>query len=177
MPTITDPVLLETANSFEQLADEAFSNTSADDQKIELLNALFASLKAYSRAWKSRVASANLLDGPGCPDGWDACPDGSCVPSGAGCGESLNFVDGKLILKQESKAIEGQVEPGVGENGLEFDDAKKFLTGYITEAASTYFDLAQTEELKQQTRLLLEVAMLDFKSFVAAKATPPVVVE
>ncbi|HMV47217.1 MAG TPA: hypothetical protein PKD31_05640, partial [Blastocatellia bacterium] len=86
MPTITDPVLLETATSFEQLADEAFIATQDDDQKIELLNALFTSLKAYSRAWKSRVSAANSLNGPGCPDGWDSCPDGSCVPSGAGCG-------------------------------------------------------------------------------------------
>lgn len=159
-PTITDPLLQETATSFEQLADAAFNEAQTASQKIEVLNSLFASLKTYTKDWKSHNPASLLLDNQGCPDGWDACPDGSCVPPGAGCGRELNFSQNELILLPNDTKAET----------LTIDQAKQLLSSYITHAASSYFANAQTEEMKQQTRLLLEVAMLDFKASVAPQA-------
>lgn len=121
MPVITDPELNQIATSFQQLAVDSFGNASEDTQQ-ELLNRLNSTLRDFTRDWRAE-------SGQGCPDGWDECPDGSCVPAGSGCSEILDL---------------------------------QAVNAYIRAAASVYFENAQSEEMKERTRELLNEARQRF---------------
>lgn len=154
MPEISDVTLKSTAGSIQQSVDEAFDKAHDNESKIQVLQSFYLSMNRFSRDWKSHIPNAASMENQGCPPGWDPCPDGSCVPPGAGCGGGLNFVDGNLIIS------------GKEETRLTIDDAKKFLSGYLEAAASTYFEASPNSEVQQITRNLLDVARLDFSNSV-----------
>lgn len=155
MPEISDVTLKSTAGSIQQSVDEAFDKAPDSESKIQVLQSFYLSLNRFSRDWKSHIPNAASMKNQGCPDGWEPCPDGSCVPPGVGCGGGgLNFVDGNLILNGET------------EIRLTIDDAKKFLSGYLEDAASTYFNASPNSEVQQITRNLLDVVRLDFSNSV-----------
>ncbi len=157
MPEITDVTLSSTAGSIQQELDEAFDKAPDNSSKIQLLQALYLSLNRFSREWKSNIPNPELLLGnQGCPDGWESCPDGSCVPPGVGCGGGLNFdKDDNLILLSKNK--NGEVE----EIRQTIDEAKSFLSSYLKDAVSAYF-AATPESAKQTTRDLLDKVRSDF---------------
>lgn len=160
MPEISDVTLKSTAGSIQQGVDEAFDKAPDNESKIQVLQSFFLSLNRFSRDWKSHIPNAASMDNQGCPDGWEPCPDGSCVPLGVGCGGGLNFVGDNLILTSKNENGEEKETP------LTIDDAKKFLSGYLENAASTYFEASPNSEVKQITRNLLDVARLDFSNSV-----------
>lgn len=124
---ITDPELKEITESFQQLANNAFNDTTdeaAQEQVVKLLN---EAMRNYTKEW--RVES-----GFGCPDGWTACPDGSCVPDGTACGELMSF-----------KAVNAYIE-----NAAEF---------YFASAGTDALQ-ARTRELLQEARETFEAKFI-----------------
>ena len=149
--------IADAAELLQLSVNDVFDKAETDERKIEVLNTLFLSMKSFSRDWKSHLSSQASPENPDCPDGWVRCPDGSCVPEGAGCGESLNFVNNELMLSNRATA-------------MSIAEARDFLVAYINAAATTYFDQAKNVEEQLITTRLLEVARLDFKGRIAPKA-------
>lgn len=163
MSQLTDAVEL-----LELTFDKAFANAKDEEQQKFVLDSLFLAMKGYSRTWKSNIPDAEKMLNDGCPPGWDSCPDGSCVPQGAGCGSGLNFVGNEVIIQNKNPK---------GETRLSLEQAKSMLSSYITAAAQDYFERSQTAELQQMTPMLLGVARLDFKNRVAPTLLTPSVEE
>ncbi len=138
MPTITDSQLKASVESFQQVSSDLF-NSLGENRKEEVLNQLFSSLREYTRDWRE-------LTGLGCPEGWDQCPDGSCVPAGTGCSSNLNLA---------KFAVDDSEVPAV-------DQAAKALNLYIEDLASSYFNLVESDELKEKTRDMLDETLQKF---------------
>lgn len=81
---ITDPELLVITRSFQIFARSAFKNAANEEAQAQVVQLLNEAMRDYTRQW--RVESEM-----GCPDGWVACPDGSCVPDGSSCGVPMSF--------------------------------------------------------------------------------------
>lgn len=81
---ITDPELKEVVESFQLLATNTLNRTADEAEQEQVVKALNAAMRNYTKEWRTE-------SGFGCPDGWTACPDGSCVPDGTGCNELMSF--------------------------------------------------------------------------------------
>lgn len=160
MPEITDLLLANTADSFQQSVDDAFNQAPDNGSKIAVLKNFYDSLNRFSREWKSNIPNAATMANEGCPAGWNPCPDGSCVPPGVDCGGGLNFANDTLILNNQGIADNQDSDL---ETQLTIDQAKDFLSAYLKHAASTYFEAASGTELKQKTRELLDEALSKFR--------------
>lgn len=81
---INDSELKVIASSFQLVANGAFNSVADETAQAEVVKLLNEAMRNYTREWRAE-------SGFDCPEGWTACPDGSCVPDGTSCGEMLSF--------------------------------------------------------------------------------------